>query len=79
MTEQQSLIKMDGIKKATSVKGTRDGEKFSELQISEFKILDKVDPKTFIPNEEALQEIKDDGPYAKIYEEWIGQKPEEIP
>jgi ABC-type amino acid transport substrate-binding protein len=31
------------------------------------------------PVNEALQEIKDDGTYAKIYEEWIGQKPKEIP
>ena len=28
---------------------------------------------------EALQEIKDDGTYAKIYEKYIGVKPEEIP
>jgi ABC-type amino acid transport substrate-binding protein len=31
------------------------------------------------PVNKALQEIKDDGTYAKIYEEWIGQKPDEIP
>ncbi len=31
------------------------------------------------PVNKALQEIKDDGTYAKIYEEWIGQKPERIP
>jgi ABC-type amino acid transport substrate-binding protein len=31
------------------------------------------------PVNKALQEIKDDGTYAKIYEKWIGQKPEEIP
>ncbi len=31
------------------------------------------------PVNKALQEIKEDGTYAKIYEEWIGQKPEQIP
>lgn len=31
------------------------------------------------PFNKALAEIKEDGTYAKIYEEWIGQKPEEIP
>jgi ABC-type amino acid transport substrate-binding protein len=28
---------------------------------------------------EALQEIKDDGTYAEIYEKWFGQAPEQIP
>jgi ABC-type amino acid transport substrate-binding protein len=31
------------------------------------------------PVNKALKEIKKDGTYAKIYEKWIGQKPEEIP
>jgi ABC-type amino acid transport substrate-binding protein len=31
------------------------------------------------PVNKALAEIKEDGTYAKIYEEWIGEKPEEIP
>ena len=31
------------------------------------------------PVNEALQEIKEDGTYAKLYEEWFGQKPQEIP
>lgn len=31
------------------------------------------------PVNEALQEIKDDGTYAEIYEKWFGQEPEEIP
>jgi ABC-type amino acid transport substrate-binding protein len=31
------------------------------------------------PVNKALEEIKKDGTYAKIYEEWIGKKPEEIP
>jgi hypothetical protein len=36
-----------GVKKATKIVNTRDGEKFLELEITEAKILDKVDPKTF--------------------------------
>lgn len=28
---------------------------------------------------QALQEVKDDGTYAEIYEEWFGQEPESIP
>jgi hypothetical protein len=36
-----------GVKKATKLESKRDGEKFLESQVSEFKILDKVDPKTF--------------------------------
>jgi ABC-type amino acid transport substrate-binding protein len=31
------------------------------------------------PANKALEEIKKDGTYAKIYEKWIGKKPEEIP
>src|SRR5215204_4367555 len=31
------------------------------------------------PTNKALEEIKKDGTYAKIYEKWIGKKPEEIP
>jgi hypothetical protein len=38
---------LGGIKKATKVRSKRDGEKFLELQITEFKVLDRVDPKTF--------------------------------
>jgi hypothetical protein len=37
----------DGIKKATKTEAKRDGEKFLDSEITEFKILDKVDPKTF--------------------------------
>jgi hypothetical protein len=37
----------DGIKKATKVESKRDGEKFRDEQITEFKVLEKVDPKTF--------------------------------
>lgn len=38
---------MAGIQKATKIVAKRDGEKFQELQITEFKVLDKVDPKVF--------------------------------
>jgi hypothetical protein len=37
----------EGIKKATKLKGKRDGQDFLDAEITEFKILDKVDPKTF--------------------------------
>lgn len=36
-----------GIKKATKIVYKRDGMKFMDQQITEFKILDKVEPKTF--------------------------------
>jgi hypothetical protein len=36
-----------GIKKATKMESTRDGEKFQHQEVTEFKILDSVDPKTF--------------------------------
>jgi hypothetical protein len=38
---------MAGIKKATKIIDKREGERFRELTITEFKALDKVDPKTF--------------------------------
>jgi hypothetical protein len=38
---------MAGIQKATKILFKRDGEKFMEQQITEFKVLDEVDPKTF--------------------------------
>jgi len=38
---------MGGIQKATKVVSKRDGEKFQDTTVSEFKILDKVDPKLF--------------------------------
>jgi hypothetical protein len=37
----------DGIKKATKIEAKRNGEAFQTLEITEFKVLDKVDPKTF--------------------------------
>lgn len=36
-----------GIKKATKIVSKRDGEKFLESRVTEFKVLDNVDPKTF--------------------------------
>jgi hypothetical protein len=36
-----------GIKKATKVDNRRDGAKFLEQQITDFEVLDKVEPKTF--------------------------------
>jgi hypothetical protein len=37
----------DGIKKATKVENKRDGERFLDVQVTEFKALDKVSPDTF--------------------------------
>jgi hypothetical protein len=37
----------DGIKRATKVEMKRDGQKFLDQQLSDFKVLDKVDPKAF--------------------------------
>jgi len=37
----------DGIKKATKVEVKRDGEKFQVMEVTEFKVLDKVAPETF--------------------------------
>ncbi len=37
----------DGIKKATKVESKRDGEKFVTTEVTEFKVLDKVEPETF--------------------------------
>ena len=37
----------DGIKRPTKVVSTRDGEKFVDEKITDFKVLDKVDPETF--------------------------------
>ena len=36
-----------GIKKATKIEIKRDGEKFQDLEVTEFKVLDKVDPDAF--------------------------------
>jgi hypothetical protein len=37
----------DGIKKATKADSKRDGEDFVKSEVTEFKVLDKIDPKTF--------------------------------
>jgi hypothetical protein len=37
----------NGIKKATKVESKRDGEPFVKSELAEFKVIDKVDPKTF--------------------------------
>jgi hypothetical protein len=37
-----------GIKKATKVEVKRDGEMFQNAEVTEFKVLDKVDPDTFM-------------------------------
>ena len=36
-----------GIKKAAKVEAKRDGEKFLTYEVTEFKVLDKVEPGTF--------------------------------
>jgi hypothetical protein len=46
-TTYSDYKEMDGIKRATRTKVKRDGEKFLEQEISDFRILDKVDPKMF--------------------------------
>jgi hypothetical protein len=37
----------DGIKKSTKSSSKRDGQNFVDVEVTEFKVLDKVDPKTF--------------------------------
>ncbi len=37
----------DGIKKATKIEVKRDGEKFQTFDLTEFKVLDKVEPEAF--------------------------------
>jgi hypothetical protein len=37
----------DGIKKATKIESKRDGEKIAEMEVTEFKVLDKVPADTF--------------------------------
>jgi hypothetical protein len=46
-TTYSDYKEMGGIKKATKAVSTRDGEKFQSHEVTEFKVLDKVDPKTF--------------------------------
>jgi hypothetical protein len=37
----------DGVKRATKIEHKRDGEKFMDVELTNLKVLDKVDPKTF--------------------------------
>jgi hypothetical protein len=37
----------DGIKRATNVSSTRDGDDFMKIEVSDFKVLDKAAPETF--------------------------------
>ncbi len=46
-TTYSDYKEMAGIKKATKVEALRDGEKFQNMEVTEFKILESVDPKTF--------------------------------
>jgi Peptidase C39 family len=46
-TSYSNYKEFDGLKKATKVESKRDGEKFVDIVVSDFKVLDKVDPETF--------------------------------
>jgi len=46
-TTYKDYKEFDGIKKATKADSKRDGEDFIKSELTEFKVLDKVDPKTF--------------------------------
>lgn len=46
-TNYADFKEFDGIKVATKVEVARDGEKFQSAEISDFKVLDKADPKLF--------------------------------
>jgi len=46
-TTYSNYKEMAGIQKAAKVVTKRNGEKFQEQEVTEFKLLDKVDPKTF--------------------------------
>ena len=37
----------EGIKRPTKIKCNRDGKDFWNAEVTEFKVLDKVDPQTF--------------------------------
>ena len=41
----------DGVKVASKLVAKRDGQTFQEMTVTEFKLLDKVDPKTFVEPE----------------------------
>jgi hypothetical protein len=38
----------DGLKRATKIETKRNGEKFIDQEVTEFKVLDKADPKAFV-------------------------------
>lgn len=46
-TTYSGYKEMGGIQKATKLESKRDGQKFSAQEVTEFKVLDKVDAKTF--------------------------------
>ena len=46
-TTMSDYKEVGGIKKAMKSQSKRDGEKFIEMEITEFKVLDKADPDTF--------------------------------
>jgi hypothetical protein len=46
-TSYSNYKDFDGTKKATKISAKRDGEKFIEQEISDFKVLDKAPPETF--------------------------------
>jgi hypothetical protein len=46
-TTYQDYKEFDGIKKATKADSKRDGQDFIKSEVTEFKVLDKVDSKTF--------------------------------
>jgi hypothetical protein len=46
-TSYENYKDFDGIKKATKLDAKRDGEKFVSTELTEFKVLDKVEPDTF--------------------------------
>ena len=46
-TTYENYKEFEGIKKATKIDSKRDGEKFVSTEMSEFKVLDKVEPDTF--------------------------------
>ncbi len=46
-TNYSNYKDVDGVKRPMKSENKRDGEKFLDLELEEFKILEKVDPKTF--------------------------------
>jgi hypothetical protein len=46
-TTYSNFSDFDGIKRPTRIETTRNGEPFGDLEVIEFKAIEKVDPKTF--------------------------------